>query len=120
MRALIVDDNRMFLQAAQTLLEREGMIVIGTATNRSECLQRAAELRPDVVLLDIDLGDESGFDVAGELTTNAACPAIIFISTHEGPEFADLAAASGGVGFLPKSTLSKQAIQQLLDRPPPS
>lgn len=113
-RCLIVDDNPHFLRAARTLLEREGLAVVGTATSGSECLERAVALQPDVVLLDIDLGDESGFDLANDLARHHASAAIIFISTHEGPEYSDLATGSGGVGFLPKSTLSKAAIEGLL------
>jgi DNA-binding NarL/FixJ family response regulator len=117
-RCLIVDDNRLFLKAAQTLLEREGIAVVGTASTGSECLQRVVELRPDVVLLDIDLGEESGFDLVNRIGSSAGPVPIIFISTHEEPEYDDLATKSGAAGFLPKSTLSRPAIERLLDRVP--
>jgi DNA-binding NarL/FixJ family response regulator len=113
-RCLIVDDNRLFLGAAQTLLEREGIAVVGTASTGRECLQRVVELRPDVVLLDIDLGEDSGFDLANRVWSSAGTVPIIFISTHEEPEYNDLATKSGAVGFLPKATLSKRAIERLL------
>jgi DNA-binding NarL/FixJ family response regulator len=117
-RCLIVDDNRLFLEAAQTLLEREGIAVLGTARTGSECLRRVAELRPDLVLLDIDLGEESGFDLANRALSSACPVSVIFISTDEEPEYNDLAIKSGAAGFLPKSALSRKAIERLLDRVP--
>ena len=64
---LIVDDNRLFLETARDLLERKGLRVVGLAATAAQALQRTAELRPDIVLVDISLGDESGFDVARRL-----------------------------------------------------
>jgi len=66
------------------------------------------------VLIDVDLGQENGFEVARRLSSGERSPPVIFISTHEEPEYNDLAARSGGVGFLPKSILSKHAIERLL------
>ena len=65
---LIVDDSRLFLQAARVLLEREGLRVVGVAVTAAQALRRAAELRPEVVLVDIMLGGESGFDLARRLS----------------------------------------------------
>ena len=70
LRCLIVDDNASFLEAASTLLEREGLAVAGVASTGDEGLQRANELEPDVVLLDVSLGAESGLDVARRLAEN--------------------------------------------------
>lgn len=72
MRCLIVDDSAAFLHAARGLLEREGMDVVGVATTRAEALLQAEELRPDVTLVDIGLGDESGFDVVRQLAEGPA------------------------------------------------
>lgn len=63
-RCLLVDDNDTFLQAASILLQREGLTVVGVASNSAEALRQARTLRPDVILVDIGLGDESGFDLA--------------------------------------------------------
>ena len=84
---LIVDDNRFFLEAACALLEREGLRVVGVAATSAEALQRAQELRPHVVLVDITLGGESGFDLARRLAGQrpGRGPAVILISTHAGP-----------------------------------
>jgi CheY-like chemotaxis protein len=116
-RCLIVDDSLRFLDAARGLLEREGIAVLGVASTSAEAAQRVEQLRPDVVLVDIDLGGESGFDVARRLHGRArpAPPRIILISTHAEQDYADLIAASPAVGFLAKATLSARAIRDLLD-----
>jgi CheY-like chemotaxis protein len=64
LRWLIVDDSPCFLEAARGLLERQGIMVVGVASNGAEALRLAEELRPDVTLLDIDLGGESGLELA--------------------------------------------------------
>jgi two-component system nitrate/nitrite response regulator NarL len=114
-RCLIVDDSVGFLSSARRLLERQGVVVAGVASSGAEALLRLAELQPDVVLLDIDLGGESGLEVAERLD-RAGSPRIIMISTHAEQDYRDLIAASPAVGFLPKTSLSAQAIQELLDR----
>jgi DNA-binding NarL/FixJ family response regulator len=117
LRCLIVDDSRRFLDAARGLLERQGITVVGVASTGVDALRLAEELRPDVTLLDIDLGGESGFEVAGRLSrrANGSPSTIILISTHDGQDFADLIAASPAVGFLSKSALSAAGIRDLLD-----
>jgi DNA-binding NarL/FixJ family response regulator len=121
LRCLIVDDNASFLDAARVLLEGQGVTVVGVATTASEGLQRGKELRPDVILVDIDLGDESGFSLARQLSNGAArTPSnVILISTHPQEDFVDLVAESGALGFLSKSDLSREAIQRLMGGRPP-
>jgi CheY-like chemotaxis protein len=116
LRCLIVDDSPRFLDAARGLLERQGITVVGVASTSAEALQRAQELRPEVTLLDIDLGGESGLELARRLHREAgpAPPKVILISTHAEQDFAELIAASPAVGFLPKSDLSAGAIRDLL------
>ena len=116
MRCLIVDDSPRFLDAARGLLERQGIVVVGVASNSAEALQRAEELRPDVTLLDIDLGGESGLELARRLRRQAGpTPApVILISTHAEQDYAELIAASPAIGFLPKTALSAAAIRDLL------
>lgn len=118
LRCLLVDDNHHFLAAARGLLEREGLAVVGTAAASADALRQAAELRPDVALVDIDLGGESGFDLARLL----AAP-VILISTHAEDDYATLLAASPALGFIPKIGLSARAIHDVLgdaDAPPVS
>jgi CheY-like chemotaxis protein len=118
LRCLIVDDSRLFLDAARGLLERQGLEVVVASTG-AEALRRVEELRPDVTLVDIDLGGESGFEVARQLQHHAgAAPGpVIMISTHAEQDYADLIEASPAIGFVPKSALSAGAIRAVLGEP---
>ena len=117
-RCLIVDDSPSFLDAARVVLEREGVTVAGAASSGAEALREAEALQPDVVLLDISLGDESGFDVARRLVgdSRAGGVTVILISTHAEADFADLIAESPAAGFVPKSELSANAIRTILEQ----
>jgi DNA-binding NarL/FixJ family response regulator len=115
LRVLIVDDNASFLDAASVLLERQGLCVAGIAMSTSEGLDQATKLRPDVVLVDISLGRESGFELAQRLVEGESQAAVILISTHAESDFADLIAESPATGFLPKLDLSAAAIHRILD-----
>lgn len=115
LRCLLVDDNAGFLQAAGTLLERQGVSVVGVASTGAEAVRRTRELRPDVVLVDIALGRESGLDVARELPDG---PIVILISTHSEADFADLIEETPAAGFLAKSELSADAIRRLATASP--
>ncbi|MCW2616964.1 MAG: putative transcriptional regulator [Modestobacter sp.] len=115
LQCLIVDDSPPFIQAARGLLERQGITVVGTASTGDDALQQAQRLRPDVTLVDIDLGGESGFDVVRRLRREADLARMILISTHAEQDYADLIAASPAAGFLSKSTLSADAIRGLLE-----
>jgi len=112
---LIVDDNSLFLDAARALLEREGMSVVGVASTSAEALRHTAELRPEVILVDISLGAESGFELAVRLVERdcGGAAAVILISTHSEDDFAELIAESPAAGFLPKSELSANAIRRI-------
>jgi DNA-binding NarL/FixJ family response regulator len=112
-----VDDNQPFLDAARLLLERQGLSVVGVASTGAQALLRAEQLEPDLVLLDISLGDESGFDVVRSLVERDQDGAmrVILISTHAETDLADLIAGSPAIGFLPKSELSVSAIERILD-----
>ena len=107
-RCLIVDDSQYFLDGARLLLEREGVAVVGVATTSAEALLLEEELRPDVVLVDIRLGDESGFDLARRLSST-----VILVSTHAQNEYSGEIAESPAAGFIPKAQLSAGAILRL-------
>ena len=111
---MIVDDDVTFLGAARALLERDGVTVAGVASSSAEAVRRVRELRPDVVLIDIRLGGESGFDAARWLARDGQSAALVMISTHAGEDYADLIAESPAKGFLPKAELSAAAIQRIL------
>jgi DNA-binding NarL/FixJ family response regulator len=109
LRCVIVDDSPRFLEAARGLLERQRLSVVGVAGSVAEAIRRVDECRPDVVLVDLALGTESGFDLARRLRAR-----VILISTHAEQDYADLIAASPAVGFLSKSDLSADAVRDLL------
>jgi DNA-binding NarL/FixJ family response regulator len=114
-RCLIVDDNSRFLRAASTLLEREGVTIAGVARTAAEAMRQVEALRPDVVLVDLSLGDESGFELARRLVAADAHGAVILISTRSEDELADAIGLSPAAGFLAKSDLSAEAIRDLID-----
>jgi two-component system, NarL family, nitrate/nitrite response regulator NarL len=113
LKCLIVDDNAHFLEGAASLLSREGLDVVGVASSGAEAIRLVAELRPDVTLVDIDLGDEDGLELARELSDISR---VILVSTHSQEDFAELIAASPALGFVPKTRLSAQTIRDLLER----
>ena len=115
LRCLIVDDNAFFLEASTSLLEREGVTVVAVASGSADAIRKVQQLHPDVVLVDIMLGNQSGFDLARELaSSNAGSPAIILISTRAEADFIGLIAQTPAAGFVPKSELSASAIRRLL------
>jgi DNA-binding NarL/FixJ family response regulator len=116
LRVLIIDDSAHFLRAARSLLERQGLTVVGVASDSSQALRQAEALRPDVTLVDIGLGGESGIELARRLerVPGLGGRGLILISTHDPDDFAELIAASPAVGFLSKSDLSAQAILDLV------
>jgi CheY-like chemotaxis protein len=119
LRCVIIDDSPGFLRAARALLEQEGLDVVGVASTGAEAVRCAAALRPDVTLLDIGLGAESGFEVAQRLFDDPSAEPgqVILISAHARDDFADLIEASPAVGFLVKPSLSAAAIEGLLRAP---
>jgi two-component system, NarL family, nitrate/nitrite response regulator NarL len=114
LRCLLVDDNDAFLEAANLLLEREGLTVAGVASNIAEALSQARALRPDVILVDIGLGSESGFTLAQLLARDGQGADVILISTAAEADYADLIAESPAAGFLAKSELSASRIARIL------
>ncbi|WP_211589862.1 response regulator transcription factor [Microbispora sp. H11081] len=116
LRCLIVDDSDHFKEAARLLLEADGIAVVGTASTSAGALRRFRELRPDLVLVDIDLGEESGFDVVLRLCAEAGRhrPSIILISTYDEQDFAEMIASSPAVAFLSKARLSGRAIGEII------
>lgn len=114
LRCLIVDDSEEFLDSASRLLSAQGLEVVGRASSGVEAVRLVATLRPDVVLVDVRLGDEDGLEVARRLAADARETRIILISTHSEDELAELIAGSPAVGFLPKAALGADAIAELL------
>jgi DNA-binding NarL/FixJ family response regulator len=111
---LIVDDHPSFRLTARALLEAEGFDVVGEAADGASALAAVSELRPDVVLLDVQLPDLDGFEVASQLCSNGHCPSIVLTSSRDGSDFGPLVARSGARGFVPKAELSGEALVELL------
>lgn len=116
LRCVIVDDSPDFLRAARALLEQEGLQVVGVASTGADAVMRVAELRPDVTLVDVDLGRASGFELARRLAGDPQLDAghLILISVHAEDDLADLIEVSPAIGFVWKPTLSAAAIQELV------
>lgn len=117
LRCLIVDDNASFREEMRGLLAEQGLDVVGEAGSGAEAFRQIAELGPDVALIDIDLGEESGLELARRLRERlgrAAVPHLILISTHDEAEYADLIDASSAIGFVAKTDLSATTIRQML------
>jgi CheY-like chemotaxis protein len=115
-RCLIVDDNRDFLRVASDLLEHAGITVVGVASTAAQAGQACSELHPDVVLVDIDLGQESGLELARHLVggTRPDQPRVILISAYSVEDFIDMIADMPGVSFLAKGALSGPAVLGIL------
>jgi DNA-binding NarL/FixJ family response regulator len=116
LRCVIVDDSPLFLDAARGLLEREGIVVVGVASTAADALRRVEDLKPDVVLVDVNLGNESGFDLARRIQSETSLEPsrVILISTHAEDDLADLIAAAPAAAFLSKVHLSADAIRGIL------
>jgi DNA-binding NarL/FixJ family response regulator len=114
---LIVDDSPPFFEAAQQLLADDGVTVVGSAATSDQAVDETLALAPDVVLVDIDLGTESGLDIARRLgALPQGGPPVVLISAESGSELAELVDASGALGFVSKTDLSGDAIRKLLAR----
>jgi CheY-like chemotaxis protein len=113
---VVVDDDQSFANVARGLLERQGERVLGVACSSAEAVKQVAELRPDIVLVDMALGDECGLELAQVLAPRdcAEAPLVILISAYSPCDVAELVAASPAAGFVPKSDLSSDAIRQIV------
>ena len=111
---LIVDDHPGFRSLARKLLEAGGFEVIGEAANGHAAVATARELRPDVVLLDIQLPDIDGFEVTARLADGGAGPVVVLTSTRERADYGERVERSGARGFIPKAELSGAALHAFL------
>ena len=110
-RCLIVDDNEQFLRVARGLLEHEGLLVVAVATSVAEAVRRADALRPDLALVDINLGYESGFELARRLTAVPSL-SVILMSTYSEGDYRHLLATAPNIGYLTKAELSGPAMRR--------
>jgi CheY-like chemotaxis protein len=117
LRCLLVDDSPHFLEAASKLLEGQGVAVAGVASTSAEALSRARELEPDLMIVDVGLRGESGFDLAWQLASTAegAKTNTVLTSTRSESDFAELVAVTPTLGFISKNDLSGSAIRDFAD-----
>jgi CheY-like chemotaxis protein len=114
---LVVDDHDGFRAFARTMLEMAGFTVAEAATG-AEATEAARIIRPRLVLLDIQLPDVDGFEVARRLAGQEQGPVIVLTSTREASDYGGQVAASPAAGFLPKDQLSGAAMRQFLAQGP--
>jgi DNA-binding NarL/FixJ family response regulator len=107
---LIVDDHAGFRALARRLLGSGGFEVVGEAADGQAAVAAARELRPDVVLLDIQLPDIDGFEVLARLRDRPVGPAVVLTSTRDRADYGERVDRSGASGFIPKAELSGAAV----------
>jgi DNA-binding NarL/FixJ family response regulator len=118
MRCLIVDDSVEFAEAARALFDSEGFTVVGVALNSVDALRLFEELDPEVTLVDVNLGRDSGFELVRQLhlARSSGSSPVILISTRAEQDFTKAIATSQAIGFLSKSNLTPRAVRDLVER----
>jgi DNA-binding NarL/FixJ family response regulator len=112
---LIVDDHATFRSSARAVLEADGFDVVGEAASVGEAVEAVARVQPQIVLLDVELPDGNGFDLAERLTANGSRINVVLVSSRDYSDFVTLVAQSGARGFLPKAELSGERLDALVD-----
>jgi DNA-binding NarL/FixJ family response regulator len=118
MTALVVDDHAGFRTSARFLLEMEGFEVIGEAADGLSAIEAVERLRPQLVLLDVQLPDAQGYDVARRIFDRGLTPRIVLVSSRDESDYGDHVRTSGVVGFLNKAELSGDRLRSLLEKDP--
>jgi DNA-binding NarL/FixJ family response regulator len=113
-RVVIVDDHPVFRQSARRMLEADGYEVVGEASDGASGIAAVQALKPEVVLLDVQLPDIDGFDVAARLTGAVSAPAVVLTSSRDSADFGPLVSRSGARGFVPKSELSGERLTEIV------
>jgi DNA-binding NarL/FixJ family response regulator len=111
---LVVDDHAGFRARVRQLLEADGYVVVGEAGDGATAMSETDRLRPDLVLLDVQLPDQDGFDVSAQITEGENAPAVVLTSSRDWSDSTELIVRSGARGFLPKDELSDSALAELL------
>ena len=111
---LLVDDDPAFRAAARALLGADGIVVTSEAATGREALRAAAHDRPAVVLLDVQLPDIDGFEVARRLCARATPPAVVLISTRDAIDYGRAIRDCGAIGFITKARFSGVTLRAIL------
>jgi DNA-binding NarL/FixJ family response regulator len=96
----------------------EGFEVVGEADDGASAVEAVEQLRPDLVLLDVQLPDAQGYDVAREILARGLSPRIVLVSSRDESDYGDAVRTSGVVGFLNKAELSGDRLRALLEKDP--
>lgn len=115
--ALVVDDHPSFRRFACRLLEAGGFDVVGAVADGASVLPAVRKARPDVVLLDVLLPDESGLEVAEQLAAEPNGPVVVLTSSRSAADFGDALARSSARGFIGKRDLTASALSALVGEP---
>lgn len=111
---LIVDDSGSFRRSARLLLEDDGFEIVGEAEDGVSALEQVERLRPALVVLDVQLADDDGFDIAEALATRPDPPMVVMVSTRDAASYADQLATTPAVGFIAKADLSGESLAAIL------
>ena len=111
---LIVDDHPSFRASARAVLEADGFEIVGEANDGASALTAARDLKPDVVLLDVQLPDATGFDICEFLCGEHPLPEIVLVSSRDASDYNGLIQTSHARGFISKADLSGEALRALL------
>ncbi len=114
-RVLIVDDHVGFRRVARRLLQDIGRQVVGEAGTGAEALSKARRLKPDLVLLDIQLPDIDGLAVAATLSSEPEPPAVVLVSSRDASDYGPRIDGCGALGFIAKADLSAKSLTALLE-----
>jgi len=112
---LIVDDHPSFRASARRMLEASGYSVVGEAADGAAAIAAARELAPQLVLLDVQLPDIDGFEVAARLKALDGAPDVILTSSRDGADFGTAIAESPARGFIAKAELSGASLAELVE-----
>jgi DNA-binding NarL/FixJ family response regulator len=116
MTALVVDDHAGFRTSARFLLEMEGFEVVGEAADGATAVSAAERLNPGLVLLDVQLPDSQGYDVAREILARGLQSRIVLVSSREESDYGESIRNSGAIGFVNKGELSGDRLRSLLEK----
>jgi DNA-binding NarL/FixJ family response regulator len=116
-RVLIVDDHAPFRSIARQVLTADGFLVVGEAADGAEAIRACGELRPDLVLLDVQLPDIDGFAVAAVLTARIDPPAVVLVSSRSRTDYGSRIEDCRARGYIAKAELSGEAVRRLLPLP---
>jgi DNA-binding NarL/FixJ family response regulator len=112
---VIVDDHPSFRASARAILQAEGFEIVGEAEDGESAIAAARALKPDVILLDVQLPDMDGFAVCRELGLNGRPPAVVLVSSRDAEDYGGLIQQSGARGFIPKGELCGGALARVLE-----